>query len=83
MRRGPRTPRGHEPLPREGDVGLVGAQLLAVEPLGQAAQLPGLAQADADHRLAVHGGQTPCRSRTRRRHRCRRAAPGAARESRR
>ena len=31
---------------------------MAVEPLGQAAQLPGLAQADADHRLAVHGGQT-------------------------
>ena len=51
-------PAGHEPLPREGDVGLVGAQLLPVDPLGEAAQLPGLAQADAHHRLAVHGGQT-------------------------
>ena len=51
-------PAGHEPLPREGDVGLVGAQLVAVEPLGEAAQLPGLAQADAHHRLAVHGGKT-------------------------
>ena len=54
-------PEGHEPLAREGDIGLVGAQLLGLQPLGQPAQLPGLAQVHAHHGLAVHGGQSRLR----------------------